>query len=212
MTPGMVGHPLLDHPIIPLATVRAEAHIDAIGDGLVAAGLSVVEVALRGPHGMQAIGRLASRGDLLVGAGTVLTTAQARQALDAGAEFIVSPCFDADVVGWVANTGHPVIPGVLTPTEVGAAARFGLTHLKLFPAAAVDANTMLSAYTDIYPDLRFMPSSGINRRNVAEFYSHPSVFAVSGSWITAAVDGGSAAVSAAARDAIAACQAAGPPR
>ena len=210
MTSSMGDRALFRHPIIPLATVRAEAHIDAIGDGLVAAGLPVVEVALRGPHGVPAIRRLAARGDLLVGAGTVLTTAQARQALDAGAEFIVAPGFDADVVGYVATTGHPVIPGVLTPTEVGAAARFGLTHLKLFPAAAVDAPALLSAYADIYPDLRFMPSAGVNQRNVADFYSHPAVFAVSGSWITARADSGAAAVAAAARDALAACRAAVP--
>jgi 2-dehydro-3-deoxyphosphogluconate aldolase/(4S)-4-hydroxy-2-oxoglutarate aldolase len=212
MMSNMLGHPMFSHPIIPLATVRAEAHIEIIGDGLVAAGLPIVEVALRGPHGMPALERLAARGDLLVGAGTVLTTAQARQALDAGAEFIVAPSFDADVVGYVAGTGHPVIPGVLTPTEVGTAARFGLTHLKLFPAAAVDAQSLLSAYADIYPDIRFMPSAGVHQHNVADFCSRPSVFAVSGSWITARADGGAAAVAAAARDAIAACRAAVPPR
>lgn len=207
MTTAMTGHPLLDHPTIPLASVQAEIHIDAVGDGLVAAGLPVVEVALRGPFGMRAIERLAARGDLLVGAGTVLTTAQADQALAAGAEFIVAPGLDIDLVSHVATTGHPVLPGVLTPTEVWAAARLGLTHLKLFPAAAVNAQAMLNAYADVYPNLRFMPSAGICQDNVAEFLRHPAVFAVSGSWITGAAGGGSEAVTTAAREAIAACRA-----
>ncbi|MGB3486370.1 MAG: bifunctional 4-hydroxy-2-oxoglutarate aldolase/2-dehydro-3-deoxy-phosphogluconate aldolase [Mycobacterium sp.] len=210
MTAATVGHPMLDHPIIPLASLRTEAHIDVVGDGLVAAGLPVVEVALRGPFGLRAIERLAARGDLLVGAGTVLSVAQAGQALDAGAEFIVAPELDRDLVQYVATTGHPVVPGVLTPTEVGAAARLGLTHLKLFPAAAVDAHAMLKAYSEVYPDVRFMPSAGVNRNTMTEFLSQPTVFAVSGSWITAAAEGGPAAVAAAARDAIAACRATRP--
>ncbi len=206
------GHPLLDHPVIPLATVRAEEHIDAIGDGLVAAGLPVVEVALRGSHGLLAIRRLAARGDLLVGAGTVLTTRQAAEAVDAGAGFIVAPGLDVEVVERVTTAGHPVIPGVLTPTEVAAAARLGLTHLKLFPASAVDARLMLGAYADVFPDTRFMPSSGVNQHNAGEFSCLPSVFAVSGSWITASAPAGAAAVAEAARAAVAACRTVGLPR
>ncbi|MGN7781033.1 bifunctional 4-hydroxy-2-oxoglutarate aldolase/2-dehydro-3-deoxy-phosphogluconate aldolase [Mycolicibacterium sp. 22603] len=210
--PTPAGHPLLDHPVIPLATVRAEDHIDAIGDGLVAAGLPVVEVALRGPHGIPAIRRLAARGDLLVGAGTVLTSEQADEALDAGAGFIVAPGLDIEVVQRVTAAGCPVIPGVLSPTEVAAAARLGLTHLKLFPASAVDARVMLGAYADVFPDIRFMPSSGVNQHSIGEFARLPSVFAVSGSWITAAAEAGAAAVTEAARAALAACQTADLPR
>ena len=209
---ALAGHPLLDHPVIPLATVRAEEHIDAIGDGLVVAGLPVVEVALRGPHGILAIRRLAARGDLLVGAGTVLTSDQAAEALDAGAGFIVAPGLDVEVVKRVTAAGCPVIPGVLSPTEVAAAARLGLTHLKLFPASAVDARVMLGAYADVFPDIRFMPSSGVNQHNIGEFVRLPSVFAVSGSWITAAAEAGAAAVTEAARTALAACPAPGLPR
>lgn len=192
---------VFDHRVIPLATVQEPGHIDVIGDGLVDGGLPVVEVALRGELGLPAIRRLSARGDLLVGAGTVRSTMQARQALDAGAQFIVAPGLDQEVVRFVMDAGFPIVPGVLTPTEVGAAARLGLSRVKLFPAAAVDAAGLLAAYTAVFPDMRFMPSAGVTAHNLGEFLGQNAVFAVSGSWITAHAADGSAAVADAARDA-----------
>jgi 2-dehydro-3-deoxyphosphogluconate aldolase / (4S)-4-hydroxy-2-oxoglutarate aldolase len=202
MTISAPFHALFTHPVIPLASVRAEGHIEAIGDGLVDGGLPVVEVALRGDLAVQSIRQLAARGDLLVGAGTVRSTAQASQIIDAGAQFIVTPGLDEDVVNYAARAGVPIIPGVLTPTEIGLAARLGLTRVKLFPAAAVDAIAMLNAYADVFPDMRFMPSAGLNVANATEFLAHRAVFAISGSWIAAAAHDGAAAVSAAAREAL----------
>lgn len=195
-------HALFTHPVIPLASVRAEGHIEAIGDGLVDGGLPVVEVALRGELAVQSIRQLAARGDLLVGAGTVRSTAQLSLIIDAGAQFIVTPGLDVDVVNYAARAGLPIIPGILTPTEIGLAARLGLTRVKLFPAAAVDAIAMLNAYADVFPDMRFMPSAGLNAANAAEFLAHQSVFAISGSWIAAAAHDGAAAVAAVAREAL----------
>ncbi|WP_108251308.1 bifunctional 4-hydroxy-2-oxoglutarate aldolase/2-dehydro-3-deoxy-phosphogluconate aldolase [Planctomonas deserti] len=193
---------LFDHRVVPLASVADPAHVDAIGDGLVTGGLPVVEVALRGEHGLAAVQRLAERGDLLVGAGTVLTVDQARHSLDAGASFIVTPGLDADVVRFVQDAGVPIVPGVLTPTEVQAAIGLGLSRLKLFPAGVFGGLRLLSAYADVYRDVRFMPSGGIRQDNLAEHLAHPAVFAASGSWITALAAQGADAVSAAARVAV----------
>ena len=193
---------LFDHRVVPLASVADPAHVDAIGDGLVAGGLPVVEVALRGEHGLAAVRRLAERGDLLVGAGTVLSVDQARHSLDAGASFIVTPGLDADVVRFVQDAGVPIVPGVLTPTEVQAAIGLGLSRLKLFPAGVFGGLRLLSAYADVYRDVRFMPSGGIRQDNLAEHLAHPAVFAASGSWITALAAQGADAVSAAARAAV----------
>ena len=193
---------LFDHRVVPLASVADPAHVDAIGDGLVAGGLPVVEVALRGEHGLVAVRRLAERGDLLVGAGTVLSVDQARHSLDAGASFIVTPGLDADVVRFVQDAGVPIVPGVLTPTEVQAAIGLGLSRLKLFPAGVFGGLRLLSAYADVYRDVRFMPSGGIRQDNLAEHLAHPAVFAASGSWITALAAQGADAVSAAARAAV----------
>jgi 2-dehydro-3-deoxyphosphogluconate aldolase/(4S)-4-hydroxy-2-oxoglutarate aldolase len=193
---------LFEHPIIPLASVADPAHIDAIGEGLVAGGLPVVEVALRGEHGLAAIERLSARGDLLVGAGTVLDVAQARDAIAAGARFVVTPGLDADVVRVVQDAGLPIVPGVLTATEVQAAMRMGLDRLKLFPAGSFQALSVLSAYADVYPRTKFMPSGGVSPENLAEHLRHPAVFAVSGSWITKLAVDGADAVAQAARAAL----------
>jgi 2-dehydro-3-deoxyphosphogluconate aldolase/(4S)-4-hydroxy-2-oxoglutarate aldolase len=193
---------LFDHRVVPLASISAAKHIDAIGDGLVAGGLPVVEVALRGEHGVSAVERLAARGDLIVGAGTVLTVDQAREVLDAGARFVVTPGLDPEVVRFVQSSGVPIIPGVLTPTEVQTAIGLGLSRLKLFPAGIFGGLELLSAYADVFRDVRFMPSGGIRQENLAEHLAHRSVFAASGSWITSAVTGGADAVAAAARAAV----------
>lgn len=193
---------LFEHVIVPLASVVDAAHIDVIGDGLVRGGLPVVEVALRTAHGLPAIERLAARGDLLVGAGTVLDLGQARDAIAAGAEFIVTPGLDADVVRFVREAGLPIVPGALTPTEVQAAMRLGLDHLKLFPAGPFNALSVLSAYADVYPRVKFMPSGGVSLDNLQEHLRHPAVFAVSGSWITRRAADGAEAVAQAARTAM----------
>jgi 2-dehydro-3-deoxyphosphogluconate aldolase/(4S)-4-hydroxy-2-oxoglutarate aldolase len=193
---------LFDFRVVPLASIADEAHVDAIGDGLVAGGLPVVEVALRGEHGLGAVRRLASRGDLLVGAGTVLSVDQAREAIEAGAQFIVTPGLDADVVRFVQQQGLPIVPGVLTPSEVQAAIGLGLTRLKLFPAGVFGGLTVLSAYADVYRSVKFMPSGGIKLANLAEHLAHPAVFAASGSWITGVAGRGADAVADAARSAV----------
>jgi 2-dehydro-3-deoxyphosphogluconate aldolase/(4S)-4-hydroxy-2-oxoglutarate aldolase len=193
---------VFSHRIVPLASISDAAHVDAIGDGLVAGGLPVVEVALRGDLGMAALQRLAARGDLLVGAGTVLDVDQARAAQDAGASFLVTPGLDADVVRFAQDAGLPIIPGVLTATEIQAARNLGLSRLKLFPAGVFGALTLVGAYADVFRDVRFMPSGGINAANVGEVLAHPAVFAASGSWIVAAASQGADAVRDRAREAV----------
>lgn len=202
MSAPTAEHPLFAHRVVPLASISDPAHVDAIGAGLVAGGLPVVEVALRGEHGLGAIERLAARGDLLVGAGTVLSTDQARRAIDAGAAFAVTPGLDAEVVRYVTGAGLPIVPGVLTPTEVQAAVALGLRRLKLFPAGVFGGLRLLSAYADVYRDVRFMPSGGISAATLAEHLAHPAVFAASGSWIVAAAAQGADAVAALAREAV----------
>lgn len=193
----------LDHPVIPLAGITDPAQVDALGDGLVAGGLPVVEVAFRTDHAIPAIRRLAGRGDLSVGAGTVLTRAQAEQAIEAGAQFLVAPGLDLDLVEFAAQASVPIVPGVLTPSEVQAAARAGLDRLKVFPANAIDLTALLNAFADVYPQVRFMPSGGVGPADVAGLLAHRAVFAVSGSWIAKAAGQGSAAVADLARQAIA---------
>lgn len=177
-------HPLWSHRVIPLATISDTDAIDAIGDGLLRGGLPVVEVALRGELGLTAIDRLAQRVDLLVGAGTVLNVPQAREAIAAGARFVVTPGLDADVVRFVRDAGLPIIPGVLTPTEVQAARELGLRRVKLFPAGVFGGLALLGTLADVFRDMTFMPSGGVTPETLGSYLAHPAVFAASGSWIT----------------------------
>lgn len=172
------------HRIVPLATPEDAGEADVLAEGLVRGGISVLEVALRGDWAMQGLTRIAARGDVVVGAGTVLSVAQAQEALDAGASFLVAPGLDEAVVRFAQDAGVPIVPGVMTPTEVQTARSFGLTQLKLFPAGLLGGTKALDTLGAVYRDIRFMPSGGVQRANLAAHLTHPAVFAVSGTWMT----------------------------
>ncbi len=189
--------------VVPLATVDNAAAADVLADGLVSGGLPVLEVALRNEYGMAAIERIASRGDVLVGAGTVLHPEQLRRALDAGAAFVVAPGLDEEVVGAALDAGVPVLPGVMTPSDIQRGVRLGLDRLKLFPAGVIGGLSMLNALAPVFPGVSFMPSGGVNTTNLGDYLAHPAVFAASGSWIAtpARIAAGADAVAEAARQA-----------
>lgn len=185
--------------IIPLASVKDPRAVGPLGEGLVAGGLPVVEVALRGPHGTDAIRELASRGDMNVGAGTVLTPRQVEEVAEAGASFIVTPGLDPEVVVETRRQNLPIMPGIATPTELQAALRLGLTRVKLFPAGVLGGKALVRSYADVFREVRFMPSGGVSEQNFSEYLELSSVFAVSGSWIAAKMSEGAGAVEEAAR-------------
>ncbi|WP_228528865.1 bifunctional 4-hydroxy-2-oxoglutarate aldolase/2-dehydro-3-deoxy-phosphogluconate aldolase [Arthrobacter gandavensis] len=191
--------------VVPLATVRDAAAADTIADGLAAGGLPVLEVALRNNYGLAAIERIAARGDLMVGAGTVLTPEQLHRSLDAGASFIVAPGLDEEIVEAALAAGVPVLPGIMTPSDVQRGLRLGLRRMKVFPAGVAGGLRLINAFAPVFPGVGFMPSGGVDAHNLGDYLAHPAVFAVSGSWIAspAQVDAGAEAVAAAARGAMA---------
>lgn len=198
MTPPISG-------VVPLATVNSAGEADVLADGLVAGGLPVLEVALRNDYGMAAIERIAARGDVLVGAGTVLDPEQLRRALDLGAAFIVAPGLDEEIVEGALAAGVPVLPGVMTPSDIQRGLRLGLERMKLFPAGVAGGPALIGALAPVFPRVRFMPSGGVSTANLREYLEHPAVFAASGSWIAAParIAGGADAVAEAAREAVA---------
>lgn len=198
------ARPFVLSGVVPLATVGDAAAADTIADGLVAGGLPVLEIALRNDYGMAAIERIAARGEVAVGAGTVLNPEQLRRSLDAGASFVVSPGLDEEVVEAALTAGVPVLPGIMTPSDVQRGIRLGLNRLKLFPAGVAGGLALVNALAPVFPDIGFMPSGGVNARNLAEYLAHPAVFAASGSWIASSerVAAGVDAVAAAAREAL----------
>lgn len=169
--------------VVPVVVLDDVAQAEPLGDALVAGGLPCAEVTFRTAAGEAALEALAARGDLLVGAGTVLTAAQVDRAVDAGAAFIVSPGLSAEVVRRAQERGVTALPGTATASEVQAAVNLGLEAVKLFPARILGGTDMLDALCGPFPGMRFMPSGGVTLASAGEYLQHPAVLAVGGSWM-----------------------------
>lgn len=184
-----------ESPVIPVVVINQASRAPSLGEALIAGGIRVAEVTFRTDAAADAIRRMSANSSLLVGAGTVLTAAQVDEAADAGARFIVSPGFSADVVHRAQHHGLPVYPGAVTPTEIMAALDLGLTTLKFFPAHLYGGPAALKALGAPFPQVRFIPTGGGTTGNLGEYLSLPNVAAVGGSWMVpaAAIDAGDTA-------------------
>jgi len=172
-------------PVVPL--VKAEDPDIAVktSRALAAGGLTVVEVVFRTDRALECLGAVADDvPEMVAGAGTVLTAEQARQALDNGAKFIVSPGLDDGVVGVAREAGVPVFPGIATATELQRAHNLGLEVVKFFPASIAGGIPAIKALASVFRNMRFMPTGGVSAKNLAEFLTVPAVLACGGSWLT----------------------------
>jgi 2-dehydro-3-deoxyphosphogluconate aldolase/(4S)-4-hydroxy-2-oxoglutarate aldolase len=116
-------------------------------------------------------------------AGTVLTTDQVDRAVAAGATAIVSPGFDPEIVDYCISKNIPVMPGIVTPSELAQAVKRGLTRVKFFPAEAAGGLAMIKAMCAAYTSVRIMPTGGINAKNIEEYLSCDKIFCCGGSWM-----------------------------
>lgn len=169
--------------LVPMVVMDEAAHAAGFGDALVAGGLPVAEVTFRTDAAEDSIRALAKRGDLLVGAGTVLTKEQADRAIDAGAAFIVAPGTNPVVIDHCLLRSVPIVPGVATPTDIDLAMSFGLTTVKFFPAENLGGTSTLKAYSGPYADISFLPTGGITPEKLLEYLKLPFVLACGGSWL-----------------------------
>jgi len=170
--------------IVPLIVIDDPAHAEPLAAALREGGLPCAEVAFRTPKSLDALRRMvAAAGNLLVGAGTVLSAAQAAEALDAGAKFIVAPGFDPAVVDFCRERNVPVYPGACTPTEIGAARARGLRVVKFFPAEPMGGLKVLKAVAAPFVDMEFMPTGGIGADNLRPYLAFDRVVACGGSWM-----------------------------
>jgi 2-dehydro-3-deoxyphosphogluconate aldolase/(4S)-4-hydroxy-2-oxoglutarate aldolase len=169
--------------LVPVVAMQDAGHSGALADALIAGGLPCAEITFRTAAARDAIHTMAKRGDMLVGAGTVLTVDQAKAAIDAGATFIVAPGFNPKIVRYCMERNIPMSPGVATPTDIEAAMDMGLEILKYFPAEAIGGFKTLKAICAPYTKAKFIPTGGINAGNVVEYLKHPSVVACGGSWM-----------------------------
>ncbi|MEZ4645116.1 MAG: bifunctional 4-hydroxy-2-oxoglutarate aldolase/2-dehydro-3-deoxy-phosphogluconate aldolase [Chloroflexota bacterium] len=170
--------------IIPVIAIEDAATAVSLGQALLDGGLPCAEITFRTAAAADAIRQMsAAHPDILVGAGTVLTTAQAAQAKEAGAKFVVTPGFDVRVVDWCLANDMPITPGVMTPTDINQALAKGLDILKFFPAEAAGGIKTLKAIGGPYVGVKFIPTGGIGENNLADYLRLPMVHACGGSFM-----------------------------
>lgn len=170
--------------IIPVVVIERAEDAKPLARALINGGLPCAEVTFRTAAAEESIRIMkAEFPEMLIGAGTVLTTEQVDRAVAAGASFIVSPGTNPKVVRYCKEKDIPIVPGVCTPTEVEAALELGLDTLKFFPAEPAGGLKMIKAMAAPYTAVRFMPTGGISAENVESYLSYNRVIACGGSWM-----------------------------
>jgi 2-dehydro-3-deoxyphosphogluconate aldolase/(4S)-4-hydroxy-2-oxoglutarate aldolase len=172
--------------VIAVVELGSVSQAEPLIEALVAGGLPAAEITLRTEAGLEAIQVLRrSHPEALVGAGTVRTPEEARRVIEEGAQFVVSPGTDIEILDLCRPLAVPAIPGVCTPSEVQGALRAAAHVVKFFPAEAMGGVAFLKALTGPFRDVRFIPTGGINASNLADYLRLPGVVACGGSWMVA---------------------------
>ena len=172
------------YKIVPVVTIQKIEDTADMLEGLLEGGLPVAEICFRTDCAEEAI-KLAVKKypAMLVGAGTVINKEQCERAIGAGAKFIVSPGLSEEVAKVCREKNVPYLPGVGTPTEIMKALSLNLTYLKFFPAGSFGGLNTIKALSAVFPQVRFMPTGGVNLANMNEYLSFPNIFACGGSWM-----------------------------
>lgn len=170
--------------IIPVVVLESEEQAEPLAEALIRGGLPAAEVTFRTDAAAGAIRRMKDKyPELLVGAGTVLTRDQVDRAVEAGAEFLVSPGLNPDTVKYAMEKGVPFTPGTQTPSEMEQAMALGLDFVKFFPAEPSGGFAMIKAVAAAYTKLSFMPTGGINAKNVVDYLKYDRIVSCGGSWM-----------------------------
>lgn len=170
--------------IVPVIAIEDAKDARNLAQALIEGGLPVAEVTFRTSAAEESI-RIMSENfpNMLIGAGTVLTTEQVDRAINAGAKFIVSPGLNPEVVKYCVDRDIAIIPGCATPSDIEQAIALGLSVVKFFPAEAAGGIKMIKAMSAPYSGIRFMPTGGINAGNINDYLSFDKVIACGGSWM-----------------------------
>ena len=175
--------------ILPVIAVPSPEAAVPLAAALVQGGLCAVEVTLRNPWALDAIAAIrAAQPQMVIGAGTILAERQVADAQAVGADFLVSPGLDPDIVHAAQAVDLPIVPGVTNPSEIIAAMKLGLRTLKFFPAEISGGVAALTLYHGPFPDVRFVPTGGMTFDNVGTYLAKPFVAACGGSWMAKTAD------------------------
>lgn len=170
--------------VVPVVVLDDAKDALPLAKALIEGGLPCAEVTFRTQAAQESIKLMVKEyPDMLVGAGTVLTTKQVDQAIEAGAKFIVSPGFDSEIVDYCQEKGIEVFPGCVSPSEVAQAVKKGLKVVKFFPAEQAGGIDMIKAMAAPYNELKFMPTGGINPKNLKDYLTFDKILCCGGSWM-----------------------------
>ena len=175
--------------VVPVVVIDDAKDAVHTANAMISGGIDVMEITFRTAAAPEAIKNVAEHcPHMLVGAGTILNLEQCKQAIEMGAKFIVSPGFDKDVVAYCIENDIPVTPGCVTPTEITAAVNMGLRVIKFFPANIYGGLNAMKNLAGPFPQVKFLPTGGINTDNIKEYLSAPFIHAVGGSWVCPKAD------------------------
>ena len=175
--------------VVPVVVIDDAKDAVPTANAMVAGGIDVMEITFRTACAPECIKAVAENcPDVLVGAGTIVNLDQCKLAIEMGAKFIVSPGFSDEVVGWCVANNIPVAPGCVTPTEIMAAMKHGLTMVKFFPANVYGGLKALKNLAAPFGGMKFLPTGGVNNDNIKEFIDTPFIHAVGGSWVCPKAD------------------------
>ena len=170
--------------VVPVVVLEDAEQAVPTAKALLKGGINAMEITFRTSAAKASIAKVAAEvPDLIVGAGTVVNVEQLHDAVEAGAKFIVSPGSDADVISEAARLGVAMIPGVVTPSEIIMGLKLGVKVFKFFPAESYGGLKTIKALSGPFPQIKFLPTGGINQGNAAEYYKNPKILAVGGSWM-----------------------------
>ena len=187
MSPTPVRSILALAPVIPVLTIERLEHAVPLAKALCAGGLRVLEVTLRTPAALAAIEAMRKAvPEAIVGVGTLARPQDFVDAARAGAQFGVSPGLTVDLANAAKQCGFPLLPGIMTPSELIAGLGWGFNTFKLFPAQQAGGIGMLKALGAPFPDVQFCPTGGITRATAPDFLALPNVVCVGGSWVAPA--------------------------
>lgn len=181
---GTIAEQFYEYGVVPVVVLEDAKDALPLAEALIEGGLPCAEVTFRTEAAEESIRRMSEKyPDMLVGAGTVLTIEQVDRAVKAGAKFIVSPGFDPEIVDYCLNKDIPVFPGCITPSEVAQAAKRGMKVVKFFPAEQAGGVSMIKAMAAPYTMMKFMPTGGINAKNLKEYLEYDKILCCGGSWM-----------------------------
>ena len=170
--------------IIPVIVIDDPSKSAPLGKALIDGGLPCGEITFRTANAAEAIREMAkAHPNMLLGAGTILTPAQADSAVEAGAKFLIAPGFNPEVVRHCQKKGIPILPGVMTPSDIDQAMSLGLDTVKFFPAEAAGGVNMIKSLSGPYRNIKFVPTGGVSPSNLGSYLSIKSVIACGGSWM-----------------------------